>query len=143
MKLSPGDAEDKRTKAMQLDERTFNRVVGPDVSMGPYPEDQRTADRVPLRRQAQFALLGEDGRLGRRTNCQVREISRIGAGLLTTVRLPEDAQLVLWLGAARAGEIAVQCNVMRIEPCGDSSHLFVVGIAFHKLYAPRPLAAKR
>ena len=121
---------------MELDEQTFARIVGSKVNAGSNADDKRAAARVPIGRKAYCAQLQANGTHRERVMCQIREISRKGAGLVTFAQSKEGDVLVVWLTDSEGKEIAFECQIARKEPCVGNSQIFALGVVFIREHKP-------
>jgi hypothetical protein len=128
---------------MQLDEQTFEHIVGGGVRLGSFTDEQRAADRVPISRKAQCAELLADGTHGKRMACHIREVSRRGAGLLINADVAEESALVLWLPDRKGDELAIECGAVRVAPCAGNTSMVSLGVVFLREYAPPPAGTAR
>lgn len=121
---------------MELDEQTFKNLVGKDVQLAAVQGDKRLAERVPISRNAYCAEILPDGTHAEKIPCQVREISRRGAGLLVFSQLSGKRGLILWIPDPKGNELAIECGVPRVAPCPGTAQMCVAGLAYVRAYTP-------
>jgi hypothetical protein len=120
---------------MQLTQELFERIVGGDPRLEAYRNDRRTADRVPIRRCGECAVLKSGRVLAPRVPCLVLELSHSEAAIVTAPAVPVGSDLVLFLKDGEGQERAIECRTARLEPSGSSTKLFTVVATFVRLYS--------
>jgi hypothetical protein len=122
---------------MELPQELIEAIVGCDVQLGLYRDDKRGADRFPISRRAEVALLGRDGKLSPRISCQVRELSRAGVGIMIGAMFPVDSSFVLFLRTAKRQQIALEYRALRSDITAAGNRLYSLGAQFVAVYTPQ------